>query len=66
MKELRECLRDLLDSGLSQSEIAKRCGLTQPTISRLLSGVHSDTRSSVAVRIFDLHRELNSDQRPAA
>jgi transcriptional regulator with XRE-family HTH domain len=50
-----EQLRELMASGFSQGEIARRVGLTQPTISRLLAGLHSDTRSAAAARIKALH-----------
>jgi transcriptional regulator with XRE-family HTH domain len=51
-------LRELIASGLTQREIAQRVGLTQPTISRLLAGLHSDTRSAAAERVKALHEAV--------
>lgn len=57
-------LRELMARGLTQGEIANRVGLSQPTISRLMRGVHSDTLSAVAARIKDLHDAVLSEALP--
>lgn len=57
-------LRELMDRGLTQGEIANRVGLSQPTISRLMRGVHSDTLSAVAARIKALHDAVVSEAPP--
>lgn len=59
-------LRDLMARGLTQGEIADRVGLSQPTISRLIRGVHGDTHSAVAARIKDLHDAVLSETPPKA
>jgi transcriptional regulator with XRE-family HTH domain len=56
MGTVRKHLVDLLASGLSQTEIARAVGLTQPSISRLLRGVSMDTLSENARAIEELHR----------
>lgn len=57
-------LRDLMARGLTQSEIADRVKVTQPTISRLIRGVHADTGSAVAERIKELHDAVMSEAPP--
>ena len=54
---LRELVEDLHGSGLSESEIARRCETSQPTIHRIRHGKTSDTRASLADRIRALHGE---------
>lgn len=43
-------LRSLLAGGMSQSDIARAVGVSQPTISRIISGQH-DMKASTAARI---------------
>jgi transcriptional regulator with XRE-family HTH domain len=42
-----QLIRTLLRAGWSQESIADSIGATQPTVSRILSGVHKDPRYSV-------------------
>lgn len=52
----RDMVRDLIDSGLTQQQIAARIQVSQATIARVHSG--SDTRYETGKRIADLHRQL--------
>lgn len=47
----KKIIEDLIDAGCSQETIAKNCGLTQPSVSRILSG--SDPKSSVLIRLVE-------------
>jgi predicted transcriptional regulator len=49
-------------AGLSQSEIARRCGCAQPTINDLATGKTKDPRDSIGQALRDLLEEC---QRPA-
>lgn len=66
MKTPAAQIRALLDSGLSQVEIATAVQVSQPTISRLLSGAHGDTRSEIATRINDLYEKVMAARKEAA
>ncbi|MCS0808659.1 helix-turn-helix domain-containing protein [Massilia agilis] len=44
-------VKELLDAGCSQVEIADIAGVSQPTISRILSGEHEDPKSSVLIKL---------------
>lgn len=46
-----ELVRNLLRSGLSQETIAGALNVTQPTVSRILSGKHKDPRYSVVEKL---------------
>lgn len=51
-------LRDLVNSGLSQSEIERRTGLAQPTVSAILAGRRErELMYTVGARVMDLWRE---------
>lgn len=45
-------ISDLIDRGLSQSEIGKICGLSQSTISRLLNGKTKSIRWEKGVKLL--------------
>ena len=42
MKNINEMVKDLIELGMTQSEIAKAIGRPQPTISEVLSGNQTD------------------------
>ena len=58
-----ELRKALADSGLTQTEIARRTGLTQPNISVFLRG--GGLYSSSIDRIYALVQSLNRAKRPA-
>lgn len=51
---IREKLQKIRDAGVTQEEIAAAIGLTQPSVSRLLRGINSDTSASAGERINKL------------
>lgn len=54
--DFRQLVRDLLDLGWTQMQIADEIEVTQPTISRLLSGKREDPPASVALPLIELHK----------
>ena len=55
--DFRQIVRDLLDLDWTQMQIADEINVTQPTISRLLSGHRADPPASVALPLIELHRK---------
>ena len=53
----RDMVRDLIDTGLTQCQVADRAGVSQATIARVHSRA-SDTRYETGKRIAELHRQL--------
>lgn len=53
-----EVLRKIVATGLSQAEIARRVGLSQPTVSNLLSGKIKTTGYGYGVKIMALHKAV--------
>lgn len=54
MQTPRQRLQAAVDSGMTQSEIAAETGVPQATISRILSGEHTDPRYSTAQKVMGL------------
>jgi len=51
-------LKEIISSGLTQEVISSRAHVSQPTISRILSGKHTDMKASTASSIARLHSDL--------
>lgn len=62
----QELVKKLVDAGKSQAVIAGRAGVTQATISRILSGEHTDPKSSVLIRLKQFADEVDAQPTPAA
>lgn len=54
-------IKKMVDAGFSQIEISKQSGVTQPTISRILSGAHKDPKNSVVEKLRDTMIANNID-----
>lgn len=54
-----ELVRTLIRAGWSQEAIASSIGVTQPTVSRILSGRHKDPRYSVVEKLRQLVLDLD-------
>lgn len=54
----QEIVKSLVEAGYSQAVIAERAGVTQPTISRILSGDHADPKSSVLSKLNEFAEEV--------
>ena len=54
--DFRQIVNDLIVLDWSQMQIADEIGVTQPTISRLLTGQRTDPPASVALPLIELHR----------
>jgi predicted transcriptional regulator len=55
-------VKELIDAGYSQTVIGDRAGVKQPTISRILSGEHTDTKSSVLIKLKEFADEVRNQQ----
>ena len=55
-------VRQLIAAGCSQGAIAKRAGVSQPTISRILSGEHEDPKCSVLINLSKFADEVSAIQ----
>jgi predicted transcriptional regulator len=55
---LQELVQTLIDGGLSETEIAKRIGVSQPTINRIKSG--TDPAYTTGKRLEELCHRMNS------
>lgn len=58
LRSAQEAAQILVAAGLSQAAIAQRVDVRQPTISRILSGAHKDTRGAVLVKLNDFADEV--------
>ncbi|HAH3082705.1 TPA: transcriptional regulator [Escherichia coli] len=59
----QEMVKSLIDSGYTQNQIAEIAGVKQSSISRLLTGVHSDPRFSTVRVIEKLFQEVTARQK---
>ncbi|CAJ0805131.1 hypothetical protein LMG18090_04739 [Ralstonia mannitolilytica] len=65
MQTPRQRLQAAIESGMTQSEIAAETGVPQATISRILSGEHSDPRYSTAQKVMALKVKKPRRKAPA-
>ena len=49
-----EIIQDLINCGMSEFEIAKFCGITQPTLNALKSGKSKSTRYEIGDKLVSL------------
>jgi predicted transcriptional regulator len=54
----QEIIKELVAAGHSQTAIAERAGVSQPTISRIMSGEHDDPKSSVLIKLSQFANEV--------
>lgn len=47
----KELVQKIVDEGFSQTDISLGTGISQPTISRILSGAHKDPKNSVVEKL---------------
>ncbi|EKY2755705.1 transcriptional regulator [Escherichia coli] len=59
----QEMVKSLIDSGYTQNQIAEIAGVKQSSISRLLTGGHSDPRFSTVRAIEKLFQEVTARQK---
>lgn len=60
--DLKSIISDLSARGLSQTEIAHRCGCKQPTISELASGKTRNPGFQIGLALVDLHKKTKPRQ----
>jgi predicted transcriptional regulator len=54
----KDIVQSLIDSGLTQLDIRRETGISQASISRILTGKLADPRVSVAQALRDLHNKV--------
>ena len=59
-KSNQEIIKKIADFGLSDADIAKRTGSSQPTINRLRNGISKDCMSSLRKSLEGLLLDLSS------
>lgn len=62
----QQMIEALLDSGLTQMQIADGAGMPQSTVSKLLRGDHKDTSLSHGLRLIELHQRVCGKRRQSA
>lgn len=53
----QKLISDLIDSGLTQNEIAEAAGTKQASISDIYRGITQDPRSSTGIALIDLAKK---------
>jgi transcriptional regulator with XRE-family HTH domain len=56
--EARDIVKQLIDAGMTQVQIAERTGITQPTVSKILRGDVRDVMSQSYRRLAAVHAEV--------
>lgn len=56
--EARDFIKQLIDAGMTQVQIAEKTGITQPTVSKILRGEVRDVLSQSYRRLASLHSEV--------
>jgi len=51
-------IQDIIDSGLSEAQIASEVGVEQPTINRLKNGEHKSTSYETGAALTRLHKKI--------
>lgn len=64
--EAQDFVRELVGSGLTQSQITERTGIPQPTLSKVLRGDVKDVLSRNYRQLQALHTEVCGDAPAAA
>lgn len=55
--DLQKIVSELVESGLSQSELARQVKVKQPTIWRYISGESKSCKYATGARLIELHRQ---------
>ncbi|WP_164099616.1 helix-turn-helix transcriptional regulator [Serratia marcescens] len=56
----KEIVKSLIASGMTQIDIRRETGISQASISRILTGKLADPRVSVAQALRDLHEKVEA------
>lgn len=56
----KEIVKSLIASGMTQIDIRRETGISQASISRILTGKLADPRVSVAQTLRDLHEKVEA------
>ena len=55
-------IQDLIDSGMSEQDIATSCGIKQPTLNALKSGKSKSTRYEIGDKLISLWKVIPKKQ----
>ncbi|WP_179038253.1 helix-turn-helix transcriptional regulator [Limnobaculum xujianqingii] len=61
----QEMVKSLVDAGYTQHQIAENIGVQQSSVSRMLTGVHTDPRFSTVRALEELYSERITDAKKA-
>jgi transcriptional regulator with XRE-family HTH domain len=64
IRTAQQATQFLVSSGHSQAAIAKRAGVSQATISRILSGEFKDPAGSTLIKLNEFADQVESDPKP--
>ncbi len=53
----QQIIKDLQEAGVTQQEMARRCGTKQSTISSIATGKSRDTRYALGAALLRMHSE---------
>lgn len=54
-------IQNLISSGLTETEIAKDVGCSQPSVNQLKTGVVKEPKHRIGSALIELHENLNND-----
>lgn len=64
-KTSKQLAQEILDSGLTQQEVAMRIGTTQATISKLIRGIIADISYASGKQLEELHKAQSGETKDA-
>ena len=56
--DIKTAIKEILESGINQSELARMVGCESPTIHNLIFDKQKHTRLELGIAIFDVHKKL--------
>jgi predicted transcriptional regulator len=59
---IREMIQEIYEAGFTDQQIADEVEATQPTITRLRTGINPDTSWSRGKRIEEMHRKVKAGE----
>ena len=57
--KLQQRIKEILDSGINQVDLAEKLECSQPTISFLLNDEQRTVKFELGLRILELHKKIN-------
>lgn len=66
MLNLQDMVRDLIRSGMNQTQIAEQIGCKQPSVSEILNGKNNAPHYTVVMALIALHKSRSRKIKAAA